>query len=573
MHALTGQNQNHLFTSNQIVPNTVIKITEAIINEIQKKPILFILKIEIVDNKVNSVIGNPQAGGSNSQGKEKENTKTISNPKILEKKEPPKQQEKPIQKTTPQQQKTPQKTPQKQSTVVNRNQSKKSPISKGDIDLNPQPISTLSVYQSNWCIKARITKRSDIRNWENKERGTKGKLFSVDLVDEQDTEIRATLFNDVAEKYYEEFQVGNVFIIARGSLKPAKKQYSNIKNDFEINFDDNTIVERCDDDNSIPVIKYSLTNLEKLSEVKDGEFIDVCGVVDVLGDLKDQVSKNTNKAFKMRNLNIVDGKISVEMTLFGDQAERQDIQKGLVLLCKGVKKSVFSGISLSTQSSTTIIVNPDIPEAHHLKEIYEKGPGEKYLYISQRTDKGMGTTKMVTLSEIQELGKSEKGDYVNCYATISYIKKDSLYYPSCTQSSVRNNETIDCKKKVTQNGDGKYMCEHHGEMDNCQFRYLSTFVINDKTGHRWVSCFDDVAINIIGYPANELANMKDNSPDEFEKVITDVNFKCFLFKLKVKEEENRNGYEKTLKVVINKVLPADYSKLSSQLLQEIEKYK
>lgn len=55
-----------------------------------------------------------------------------------------------------------------------------------------------------WVIKARVTNKSAIRTWSNS-RG-EGKLFSMDLADESG-EIRATVFRDLVDKYYDMIEV------------------------------------------------------------------------------------------------------------------------------------------------------------------------------------------------------------------------------------------------------------------------------------------------------------------------------------------------------------------------------
>lgn len=55
-----------------------------------------------------------------------------------------------------------------------------------------------------WVIKARVTNKSAIRTWSNSK--GEGKLFSMDLADESG-EIRATVFRDLVDKYYEMIEV------------------------------------------------------------------------------------------------------------------------------------------------------------------------------------------------------------------------------------------------------------------------------------------------------------------------------------------------------------------------------
>lgn len=60
---------------------------------------------------------------------------------------------------------------------------------------------------SRWTIKARISNKTQVRNFENA-RGP-GKLFSCDLVD-QSGEIRATAFNAECDKFHPILEVGKV---------------------------------------------------------------------------------------------------------------------------------------------------------------------------------------------------------------------------------------------------------------------------------------------------------------------------------------------------------------------------
>ena len=69
-------------------------------------------------------------------------------------------------------------------------------------------ISELNPYISKWTIKARVTSKGSLRTWSNA-RG-EGKLFSIDLLDATGGEMRATMFNDVADKFIDVFQEGQV---------------------------------------------------------------------------------------------------------------------------------------------------------------------------------------------------------------------------------------------------------------------------------------------------------------------------------------------------------------------------
>merc|ERR1711884_901050 len=81
----------------------------------------------------------------------------------------------------------------------------------GQNDANIQPVSSLNPYQSTWRIKVRVTKKEAMRHYHN-QKGD-GKLFGLDLLDKEGTEIRAVCFNEAADKFYPLFEKDKVYII------------------------------------------------------------------------------------------------------------------------------------------------------------------------------------------------------------------------------------------------------------------------------------------------------------------------------------------------------------------------
>ena len=107
---------------------------------------------------------------------------------------------------------------------------------------NIYPIEALSPYAHKWTIKARCTNKSEIKTWHNK--NGEGKLFSVNLLDESG-EIKATGFNDQCDALYDIFQEGSVYYISNPcKVQLAKKQFSNLNNDYELTFERDTMIEK-----------------------------------------------------------------------------------------------------------------------------------------------------------------------------------------------------------------------------------------------------------------------------------------------------------------------------------------
>ena len=107
---------------------------------------------------------------------------------------------------------------------------------------NIYPIESLSPWGNKWTIKVRVTSKSDIKTWHNK--NGEGKLFSVNLLDESG-EIKATGFNDQCDAFFDLLAEGNVYYISSPcTVRPAKRQFSNVNNDYELSFERGTIVEK-----------------------------------------------------------------------------------------------------------------------------------------------------------------------------------------------------------------------------------------------------------------------------------------------------------------------------------------
>lgn len=56
-------------------------------------------------------------------------------------------------------------------------------------------------------------------------------------------EIRATGFNDQVDAFYNLLEEGKVFFISKARINIAKKQFSNVNNEYEITFENQTEIE------------------------------------------------------------------------------------------------------------------------------------------------------------------------------------------------------------------------------------------------------------------------------------------------------------------------------------------
>jgi len=68
--------------------------------------------------------------------------------------------------------------------------------------------------------------------------------------------------------------VDKVYYISRCTLKPANKQYSNLKNDYEMTFTNDTVVEECTDSaDNVPGIQYEFVPISEIATKNAEEIV------------------------------------------------------------------------------------------------------------------------------------------------------------------------------------------------------------------------------------------------------------------------------------------------------------
>ncbi|KAK5452198.1 Replication factor A protein 1 [Exophiala xenobiotica] len=434
---------------------------------------------------------------------------------------------------------------------------------------NIYPIEAISPYSNKWTIKARCTSKSDIKTWHN--RNGEGKLFSVNLLDESG-EIRATGFNDQCDQLYDLFQEGSVYYISSPCrVTFAKKQFSNLPNDYELHFEKDSTVEKAEEQDDVPQVRYNFTGIGDLQSVEKDTTIDVIGVLKDIGETSQITSKTTSKPYDKRELTLVDDTgYSVRLTIWGKVASSFDVQPESVVAFKGVKVSDFGGRSLSLLSSGSVSANPDMPEAHKLKGWFDEqgrsGNFTTHANVQGTVSAGGGRNDpFKTISQVKEeqLGMSETPDFFAVKASTQYIKQDNFCYPSCLSEG--------CNKKVVEIDPGQWRCERCDKThDRPEYRYIMSVNISDHTGQLWVSCFDETGRQMMGKSADELMEIKEVDEKALTEIFSEANCRTWNWKCKAKldnfQEQQRVRYQVTSASALNFVTE------SQKLIEFIKQY-
>ncbi|KAF8084610.1 hypothetical protein N665_0710s0018 [Sinapis alba] len=463
--------------------------------------------------------------------------------------------------------------PQPPSMYVNR-----SPVDRNQATPMIIPVAALNPYQGRWTIKVRVTSKGELKHY-NKTHGD-GKLFSFDLLDADGGEIRVTCFNEMVDKFFDMIVVGNVYLISKGSLKPARKEYNHLPNDYEIQLESGSTVQQCyEDDAAIPRNRFCFRYIGDIENMESNSIVDLIGIVLSISPTGLIMRRNGTEAQK-KALQLMDmsGR-SVEVTMWGNfcNAEGQRLQSLCdsgafpVLAVKAGRISEFNGKQVSTIGSSQLYVEPDFPEAREVREWYEReGRNAPCISIS-RVFSGAGrqdVRKVITQIKDENLGTSEKPDWITVSAAISFMKVENFCYTACP---IMNGERP-CSKKVTNNGDGTWRCERCDRCVNeCDYRYILQLQLQDHTGVTWATAFQEAGEEIMGMPAKDLYYLKyeDQDEEKFEDIIRKAAFTKYIFKLKVKEETY--GDENRVKATVVKAEKLDYSQDTKSLLEAIHK--
>ncbi|KDO22120.1 hypothetical protein SPRG_10939 [Saprolegnia parasitica CBS 223.65] len=447
----------------------------------------------------------------------------------------------------------------------------KAPVVREDPNMRISDIASLNPYSGGrWTIKARVTARAPVKNWTNA-RG-QGKLCSFDLLDAKGGEIRATLFNDAVDAFYDRLVPNGVFFFSGGKIKMANRKYSAINNDYEVTFDASSDIVPAGEDHAIQAVQYNFKPITSIESVPPESTIDMIGIVKTVAPCAELTSK-AGKQLQKRDITMVDDTLAeIKVTLWSERAQDPtcDTWVDQVLAIKGCRVSEYNGRSIGTFSSTGFVLNPPLPESARLLNWYRGGGAStatKSLSVGGGgVSAGMGTfdqRSLVTDIKDRRLGYGQKPDYITLKGAVSYIKHDAnVSYQACPK----------CQKKVVQDAARNYNCEKcQSSLPTCENRYILSLVLQDSAGSTWASAFNDQGKIIMqGKTADELFELKDANVSLYESLFKAALFKTYLFRVRCKAEPHMDDLR--VKSQIVNLEPLNYVQESAELLDAIAKY-
>lgn len=434
-------------------------------------------------------------------------------------------------------------------------------------------IDQLSPYHNSWTIKARVSYKGDMRTWSN-QRG-QGKLFSVHLLDETG-EIKATAFNTAAEKFYDILQENGVYYVTKASIQTAKKQFSNLSNDNEINLDKDSVIESANDESGVPQMQFNFIKLDQIQNIENNSVIDVLGIIKNVEEKREIISKSTGKPYDRRDITIVDqSQFAINVGLWNKLARDFNLDTGTPIAIKGCKVNDFNGKQLSLIPSAIVMPNPDLPDAYKLKGWYDnEGASESYKSLRSTASNNSdliskdSILQRISISNAHDskLGFNEKPDYFSIKASVSFVKPDNFSYPACSSEG--------CSKKVIEQSDGSWRCERCSiNHPKPLHRYILTASVVDESGQMWLNLFNDQGETLLGCDAKTLLEMKESSNENLLKnyLTEKVLFKEFAFRVRARLDSYQGVDRARFQVLsLADINPSSESDALVELLDKLE---
>jgi hypothetical protein len=251
-------------------------------------------------------------------------------------------------------------------------------VSQINMDLNGQ----------NWSLRAKLIKKSLLKEFVNKLNGNNGKLMRFQVGDSTG-HVELVGFNEEALKM-QNCSEDKSYIFTNTEVKYAKSNMAQATDEtkIELVMTKKTIIEEFLENESeisksqekvVEIKGKILQKLNEISQMKDGEIVSTIAVIVSIEDCKEITPKNKNPIL-LRNFIIADQTMqSVKVAVWGKQAEEFKFQLGNILIISKIKISQFNGVSLSVQWETALMKVEDdwkhIEEANELRNWYSNREG------------------------------------------------------------------------------------------------------------------------------------------------------------------------------------------------------
>ncbi|KRX06468.1 Nucleic acid-binding, OB-fold [Pseudocohnilembus persalinus] len=382
------------------------------------------------------------------------------------------------------------------------------------------PISWLKANLQNWNIKARITnKPKSIQKFINQVNKTENQVFSIDLIDQEKSQIKGSFFGEACTQFFENLKIGKIYRFSKGHVKKASGAYGN-KDGIQILFNEFSEIQELEEDKNIPINTYDFVKIKELKNKELNSVVDVIGII--IEKSKISQYQTQNKTVDKMSITIVDESgYKIQIGLWDEDTKLHKYDIGDCLILKQVKISLFKQtFILSTLFGSLIYLNNyDLPQCQDLLNWYQQTCVQDN-YDNQKY-----------MSNFKPLVKIETDNIV---VNLFDIEQKCLL-------KAQENQNLEQKilSIYLNDENNKYKCEKcQQEYASPCPRYVAMINIQDSSGSLWVKIFDELANQLFVLNAEGLKLLKEQTSqqndEKIKKLLQESIGKEFIFQLQSK---------------------------------------
>ncbi|XP_025792793.1 uncharacterized protein LOC112873913 [Panicum hallii] len=378
------------------------------------------------------------------------------------------------------------------------------------------PLSQLTLGMNKCRVRVRISRLWESFNPKN------DISFSLDslLIDDQGETMQARVLPDDIEQFEDQLVEGMVYALSNFTIEDTRESYMTCSNELTMYFGGQTVVNKIEDTDLIPLYSFEFINFKDLRSRCDDVSVltDVLGHIVYVGELEEVWKKSRLiKICNARIQNLRGRELSI--TLYGDTAcafaedmHEKGQEASVVAVLAGMR--VESSHSVCSTTCSDYYLDLEIPEVQEFcanlriqqeNPVPKKSPAQK-LAESWRT--------------IEQLKSLDPEEYDE---DTSFLCKVSLIHIDCSNGWCYLG--CDTCQKSMYGAPRKYKCSRCGPIKRPIQWYKLKAKVQDATGTMNLMIFCEVAEELVGVSAEELVEeIEDDDewytlPEEIEDLL------------------------------------------------------
>ena len=372
-------------------------------------------------------------------------------------------------------------------------------------------INSLSSFTKEICIKARVTKKNEKKNYTT-QAGKSGCVFSFNLIDDMGEEIPVSAFNLACEKFYDKIEEHMVYEISGGYIKINDKKYSVIKSEYKLFLDDKTEIKQIQDDGKINKVNFKFTKIEELITTEQYSAVDVRAMVLEIGE-KSQIRTKKMEDKDVRRIQIGDSSgYKIEVTIWGKKSDF-NFDTNTVYGFKCLKVNNYKGKALNLGDESQILELDDKEAMNEKMECTEFADNFKILPIDRIEESNSQVFPIKSIKEIMDLldtSDDEKTKFPLCKlkANVAQLNiSERSFYIGCP----------DCKKKIAENDTECQYCKKTFEKPAAY--YSLSIRLKDHSGDFYADALGAVGKKVMGMECEEFRDLMMSGDEEKQKAL------------------------------------------------------